>query len=91
MAETGRAEVHPHGRWRHEVFPAALVGQEAEHQILQEAAWVRERDVGASGGVGGLLQEDRVAGYFADVDGDCETLAWFGGGRVGVSRLPFFG
>lgn len=36
-----------------------------------------ERDVGASGGVGGLLEEDGVAGYFADVDGDGEALACF--------------
>lgn len=43
---------------------------------------MRERDVGAVGGVGGLLQEDGVAGYFADVDGDGEALAWRG---VGVS------
>lgn len=36
---------------------------------------MRERDVGAVGGVGGLLEEHGVAGYFADVDGDCEALA----------------
>lgn len=34
-----------------------------------------ERDVGAAGGVGGLLEEDGVPGYFADVDGDGEALA----------------
>ena len=36
---------------------------------------MRERDVGAARGVGGLLQEDGVAGYFAYVDGDGEALA----------------
>ena len=77
MAETRRPEIHPHGRRRHHVPPAALVRQEAEHQVLEEAARVGERDVGASGGVGGLLEEDGVAGYFADVDGDGETLACF--------------
>ena len=45
-----------------------------------------EGDVGAAGGVGGLLEEDGVAGYFADVDGDCEALACFEKrGREGVS------
>ena len=33
--------------------------------------------VGAAGGVGGLLEEDGVAGYFADVDGNCEALTCF--------------
>lgn len=40
---------------------------------------MREGDVGAVGGVGGLLQEYGVAGYFADVDGDGEALAWTAG------------
>ena len=77
MAEACRAEIHPHGRGRNKVFAAALVGQEAEHEVLEEAARVGEGDVGAAGGVGGLLEEDGVAGYFADVDGDCEALAWW--------------
>ena len=75
MAETRSAEVHAHGRGRHQIFPTALVGQKAEHEVLEQAARVRERDVGASGCVGGVLEEDGVAGYFADVDGDCEALA----------------
>ncbi len=36
---------------------------------------MRERDVGPVRGVGGLLQEYGVPGYFADVDGDGEALA----------------
>ena len=75
MAETRGAEVHPHRPARHQISPTALVGQEAEHEVLEQAARMRERDVGASGCVGGLLEEDGVAGYFADVDGDCEALA----------------
>ena len=62
MAEARRAEVHPHGRRRDEVFAAALVGEEAEHEVLEEAARVGGADVGAAGGVGGLLEEDGVAG-----------------------------
>ena len=77
MAEARRAEIHPHGRGRDEVFAAALVGEEAEHEVLEEAARVGEADVGAPGGVGGLLEEDGVAGEFADVDGDLEALAWW--------------
>ena len=76
MAEARRAEIHTHGRGRDEVFAAALVGQEAEHEVLQEAARVGEADVGAAGSVGGLLEEDGVAGEFGDVDGDLEALAW---------------
>lgn len=90
VAETRGAEIHPHGRRRHQVSPAALVRQEAEHQVLEEAARVRERDVGASGGVGGLLEEDGVAGYFADVDGDGEALAWLLLGEGGVSAWVCF-
>ena len=55
MAETGGAEIHPNGRWRHQVFSAALIGQESEHEVLEQAARVREGDVGAPRGVGGLL------------------------------------
>ena len=62
MAEAGGAEVDAPGRGRHEVFAAALVGEEAEHEVLEEAARVGEADVGAAGGVGGLLEEDGVAG-----------------------------
>lgn len=36
---------------------------------------MRKSDIGAVGGVGGLLQENAVAGYLADVDGDGEALA----------------
>ena len=54
---------------------AALVGQEAKHQILKQATRVSEGDVGAMGGVGGLLQKDAISGYFADVDRDGEALA----------------
>ena len=79
MAEAGGAEIDPDGSGRNQVFAAALVGQEAEHEVLQQAARVGEGDVGAVGRVRGLLQEDGVAGYFADVDGDRETLAWLGG------------
>lgn len=75
MAEARRAEIHPHGRRRHQIFPAALVGQETEHEVLEQAARVGEGDEDAVGGVGGLLQEDGVAGDFADVDGDGEALA----------------
>lgn len=39
-----------------------------------------EFHVCAAGGVGGLLQEDGVAGDLADVDGDAEAL----GGEDGV-------
>ena len=62
MAEARRAEVDAYGCRRHEVFAAALVGEEAEHEVLEEAARVREADVGAPGRVGGLLEEDGVAG-----------------------------
>lgn len=75
MAEARGAEIHPDGRRRHQVFPAALIGQEAEHEVLEQAARVREGDVGAARGVRGLLEEDGVAGYFAYVDGDGEALA----------------
>lgn len=84
MAEARRAEIHPDRRRRHQVSAAALVRQEAEHEVLEQAARVRGRDVGAAGRVGGLLQEDGVAGYFADVDGDGETLAWRGGKGGGL-------
>ncbi len=83
MAEAGGAEIHPDGRGRHQVPAAALVGQEAEHEVLEQAARVRERDVGAPGRVGGLLEEDGVAGYFEDVDGDLEALGLGKGVLVG--------
>ncbi len=86
MAEAGGAEIHPDSRGRHQVPAAALVGQEAEHEVLEQAARVRERDVGAPGRVRGLLEEDGVAGYFEDVDGDLEALRLGGGGRL-VGRL----
>ena len=79
MAETRRPEINSYGRRRDQIFPAGLIGEETEHEILEQAARVCERDVGAVGGVGGLLEEDGVAGYFADVDGDGEALAWNGG------------
>lgn len=75
MAETRRAEIHSYGRWWYQIFSAALIRQEAEHEILKQPTRVREGDVGAMGGVGGLLEEYGVAGYFADVDGDGEALA----------------
>lgn len=75
MAETHRAKIHTYCCWWHQIFSATLVGEETEHEILKQAARVRESDVGAVGGVGGLLQEHAVAGYFADVDGDGEALA----------------
>lgn len=75
MAEAGGAEIHAHGRGRHQVPAAALVRQKGEHEVLEQAARVGEGDVGAAGGVGGLLEEDGVAGDFAYVDGDGEALA----------------
>ena len=62
MAEAGGAEVDAHGGGRDQVLAAALVGEEAEHEVLEEAARVGEADVGAPGGVGGLLEEDGGAG-----------------------------
>lgn len=54
----------------------ALVREEAEHEILEEAGWVGcDGDVDAAGGVGGLLEECGVAGELYDVDGDVEALA----------------
>lgn len=88
MTETGRAEIHPCSRRGHEILSAGLVRQEAEHQVLQQPARVREGDVDSGCGVRGLLQEDGVAGYFADVDGDGEALAWEEGrGWVLVGRV----
>ena len=93
VAETRRPEIHPYGRRRDQVFPATLIRQEAEHEILKQAARVGEGDVGAVGGVGGLLEEDAVAGYFADVDGDGEALAWWIGdvSREGMGEGCFGG
>ena len=89
MAEARRAEVHPHGRGRHQMFPAALVGQKGKHEVLEQAARVREGDVGAVRGVGGLLEEDGVAGDFADVDGDSEALAFER--RVSIEPMDYLG
>ena len=74
MAETRSAEIDPYLRRADQVPPAALVWEEAHHQILQEALRVFELDVRPARGVGRLLQEYSIACDLADVDRDTQAL-----------------
>ena len=76
MAEAGGAEVDADLGRAHQQGARRRRGHEAEHQRLQHALRVREREVGARGGVAGLLQEGGGQGgdEGEDVDGDGEPL-----------------
>ena len=75
MTEARGAEVDVDSRWEDKMFPGSLVWKEGHHEVLEEAAGFGKGHVDPLCGVGGLLEEDGVAGEFADVDGDVEALA----------------
>ncbi|KAL8968210.1 MAG: hypothetical protein Q9197_004999, partial [Variospora fuerteventurae] len=75
MTKARRPEIHPDVPGTHEVPPADLVRQKRHHQVLQQALGVVDVHEDAARGVGGLLEEDGVAGEFGHVDGDGEALA----------------
>ena len=78
MTEAGGAKVDAFTLTRqHEVLARRLIRQVRHHQVLQQALFLLGGggDVDAAGGVGGLLQEDGVAGEFQDVDWDVQALA----------------
>ena len=87
VAETRRAEIHAAAglrlRGQDEILARGGVGQEGEHEGLQDAGVrgrVGAREVDAAGGVGGLLEEGAGGGEGEDVDGDAEAL----GGEDGI-------
>ncbi len=49
--------------------------QKRHHEILQHAPGMLDVQVGAAGGIAGLLEKGGVAGEFGDGDGDLEALA----------------
>lgn len=75
VTKTSRAEIHSDLRRAHQVPATGLVRQKGHHQVLQQTPGVFQFDVGASGGVGCLLQEDGIPGNFRNVDGNAKTLA----------------
>ena len=49
--------------------------QKRHHEILQHTPGMLDVQVGAAGGIAGLLEKGGVAGEFGDGDGDLEALA----------------
>ena len=70
MTEASCAEIDVDLTGQDEVPAGGLIGEERKHEVLKEPTRVLEMHVYASCGVGGLLEENGIAGDFTDINRD---------------------
>ena len=69
VAKTSCSEIDIDLAGHDKVSPGCLIGEEGKHEVLKESARVLQMHIYTACRVRGLLEENGVSCYFADVDG----------------------